>query len=44
VRGNPGEPMFKNPKNDEEININNRFLFFPWLQDLSDCIPILFVE
>jgi hypothetical protein len=35
IRGDQGELMFTNPKNDEESNINNRFMYYFWLQEFA---------
>ena len=31
VRGDQGEPFFPSPKNEDEQNINNRFLCFSFV-------------
>lgn len=41
VRGDQGQPMFTKAQNDEETNINNRFMFFQWIQDFANKIVSL---
>ena len=43
IRGDYGETIFNHPKNDEEININNRYLYFTWLQELNNSNNYIYI-
>lgn len=35
VKGDPGEPLIENADNDEEININTKYMAFNWANSLA---------